>query len=111
MQMNSNLGYRLAAMLGAGSVTAAILVGLALLAQPALPVADLAVEQASAPATAVATTDNGPAQRLRVKVVGNRRMQLSAVPVVETNEHCPVAAAHVTHVRSTQQPSARPDKA
>ena len=117
MYGNTSLAYRLAAFVGAGSVTAAILGALALIAQPTLPAADVAVmpdvavvQEAAAQPAQVAATDNGTVQRLRVTVIGTRRTDVSAVRVVQKKAQCPIAAAHASDVRSLEQPAAEADR-
>jgi len=117
MYGNTSLTYRLAALVGAGSVTAAILGGLALIAQPTLPGPDTAVvsdvaivQEAAAQPAAVAATDNGTVERLHLTVVATRRTDVSAVPVVQKKAQCPVAAAHARYVRLPESPSAEPDR-
>jgi len=114
MYGNTSLAYRLAALAGAGTVTAAILGGLAFIAQPTLPAADVTefavVQEAAAQPAQVATTDNATVPRLRVTVVASRRTNVSAVPVVQKKAQCPVAAAHASYVRSLEQASAEADR-
>jgi|SRR5215831_10772247 len=117
MYGNTSLAYRLAALAGAGTVTAAILGGLAFIAQPTLPAADVTlvpevavVQEAAAQPATVAAADNGTVPRLRVTVVATRRTNVSAVPVVQKKAQCPVAAAHASYVRSLEQSSADADR-
>jgi hypothetical protein len=117
MYDNTSLAYRLAAFVGAGSVTAAILGGLALIAQPTMPAADVAVipdvavvQEAAAQSPQLAATDNGTVERLHVTVIATRRTDVSAVPVVQKKAECPVAAAHASYVRSLKQPAAEADR-
>jgi len=103
MYSNSKPGLRIAALVGAGSVTASILLGVALLAQPTMPVADPQVAQElMARAVTSAIADGEAIERLRITVVGTRDARPASAPaMVRARAECPPNA----HGGSAGRPS------
>ena len=92
MYSKTTPGLRVAALVGAGSVTASLLLGLALLAQPALPVADQPTRQGLVANTAASPAAEQAIERLRIRVIGTRDPSLATAPVVvPARAECPDA--------------------
>ncbi|HXX82718.1 MAG TPA: hypothetical protein VEN29_01920 [Casimicrobiaceae bacterium] len=109
MHSDTSTGLRVAALLGAGSITASILLGVALLAQPVMPVADQPVGQELAAMAAAA--GSGAPERLRITVVGTRDPSLaSTTTVVGAQADCPPDAAHSRYTGAAASPATRPSK-
>lgn len=125
MHSDTSTRLRVAALLGAGSVTASILLGLALLAKPVMQVADPSAGQeltaTAAPVdvgaperlhiTVVGTRDDGAPERLHITVVGSRDQRTASAPtLVRAQADCPPEAARGHYAGSPASPAARPSK-
>ena len=82
MHSDTSTGLRVAALLGAASITASILLGVALLAKP---VADQSAGQEWA--AMAAPVDGGARERLRITVVGTRDPSLDSTPSIVRARH------------------------
>jgi len=92
MYSEMNPGLRFAALAGAGSVTASILFGLALLAQPTRPVDDQPAAQGLVAEALPSPVADEAAERLRITVVGTRDPGLASAPAVaRARAECPDA--------------------
>jgi len=121
MHSNTSTSLRVAALLGAGSITASILLGVALLAQPVMQITDpLTLTATAAPddvggperlhITVVGTRDGAAPERLHITVVGSRDQRTAAAPtIVRAQADCPLDAARGHYVGSPA-PAARPSK-
>ena len=109
MHSNTSTGLRVAALLGAGSITASILLGLALLAKPVMQIADPSAGQ-ELTATA-APVDSASPERLHISVVGSRDQRTApASTIVRAQADCPPDAARAHTAGSPASPAARPSK-
>ena len=124
MHSNTSTSLRVAALLGAGSITASILLGVALLAQPVMEITDpLAGQKLTATAapvdvdaperlhiTVVGTRDGATPERMHITVVGSRDQRTGPTPtIVRAQADCPPDAAHGHYVGSPA-PATRPSK-
>jgi len=125
MHSNTSTSLRVAALLGAGSITASILLGLALLAKPVMQVGDPSAGQeltaTAAPVdvgaperlhlTVVGTRDVATPERLRITVVGSRDQRTAPAPtLVRAQADCPPDTAHSRYTGSAASPATRPSK-
>ena len=110
MYQSTSLTHRLAAFVGAGSVTGVIMVGLALLAQPTMQLDSVDDPVATQPAVVVASDTDAQAERLRITVVATRRSAAAAPAQVRASADCPPQPAHASFADSPAPSAERPSK-
>ena len=110
MYQSTSLTHRLAAFVGAGSVTGAIMVGLAVLSQPTMQPDSMDDQVATQPAVMVASETDAPAGRLHITVVATRRSTAAAAAQVRAQAECPPQAAHARFAGSPAPSAERPNE-
>ena len=108
MQSITTSAYRWVASLGAAGMTAAILLGIGVLAQPSVPVID---EREPLVARTAASTgcELAAQKRLQVTVLGHRAAPAAASELVQVGLACPIAAERGHAVQPTK--AITPDEA